>query len=81
MVKQTEGQHYLNSPNRVHAIAKDVIGLMCAVRDVDQDDPLLYAYDARDNLKHALTLTYQALVWCDAVITATPDELMESGAR
>lgn len=75
-----DARHYVNSPAHARALVKQVKGHVDSLNLSVQDDPLLYAYECRDQLRRFAPLVVQLIRWCDEVIDSTPDQLAESGA-
>lgn len=81
MVQTIIGQHYINSPTHAAALVGYLDGHFHAMRQSKEDDPLLYAYMIRDELRRCAPLIIALQRWVDAVIDSTPDQIQESGAQ
>lgn len=81
MESEVDALHFLNAPGHGAAILGEVKGYVASLyRNLD-DDPLLAAYQIRDQLPKLYASLHQLNQWCYAVIEASPDDLPSSGAR
>jgi hypothetical protein len=76
-----DGAHWINHPAHAASLVLTLYGHTKALRDSDEEDPLLYALLCLDHLPKMAGLIIAIEKWCTAVNDATPDQIYESGAQ